>query len=54
MKANPGKATFVDRNAAAKLTGILMQQAPEGLAAFHKGEIDKWWPVIKAAGIKVE
>ncbi len=30
------------------------QQSPEGLAAFHKREIDKWWPVIKAAGIKVE
>ena len=29
-------------------------QAPEGLAAFHKAEIDKWWPIIKAAGIKVE
>src|SRR6185436_18441835 len=27
MKANPGKATLVDQNAAAKLTGILMQQA---------------------------
>jgi electron transport complex protein RnfC len=27
MKANPGKATFVDQNAAARLTGILMQQA---------------------------
>ena len=30
------------------------QQTPEGLAAFHKAEIDKWWPVIKAAGIKAE
>jgi len=30
------------------------QQAPEGLAAFHKGEIEKWWPIIRAAGIKVE
>lgn len=30
------------------------QQAPEGLAAFHKGEIEKWWPIIKAAGIKPE
>jgi tripartite-type tricarboxylate transporter receptor subunit TctC len=30
------------------------QQAPEGLAAFHKAEIEKWWPIIKAAGIKVE
>jgi tripartite-type tricarboxylate transporter receptor subunit TctC len=27
------------------------QQTPEGLAAFHKAEIDKWWPIIKAAGI---
>jgi tripartite-type tricarboxylate transporter receptor subunit TctC len=30
------------------------QQSPEGLAAFQKAEIDKWWPVIKAANIKVE
>jgi tripartite-type tricarboxylate transporter receptor subunit TctC len=30
------------------------QQTPEGFAAFHKAEIAKWWPVIKAAGIKVE
>jgi len=30
------------------------QQSPEGLAAFHKAETDKWWPVIRAAGIKVE
>ena len=30
------------------------QQSPEGLAAFHKAEIEKWWPVIKAANIKVE
>jgi len=30
------------------------QQTPEGLAAYHKAEIDKWWPVIKAANIKVE
>jgi tripartite-type tricarboxylate transporter receptor subunit TctC len=30
------------------------QQSPEALAAFQKTEIDKWWPVIKAANIKVE
>ena len=30
------------------------QQSPEGLAAFHKAEIEKWWPVIKAANIKVD
>jgi tripartite-type tricarboxylate transporter receptor subunit TctC len=27
---------------------------PETLGAFHKAEIDKWWPIIKAAGIKGE
>lgn len=27
------------------------QQTPEGLAAFQKTEIDKWWPIIKSAGI---
>lgn len=30
------------------------QQSPEALAAFQKAEIEKWWPVIKAAGIKAE
>jgi tripartite-type tricarboxylate transporter receptor subunit TctC len=30
------------------------QQTPVGLAAFHKAEIDKWWPIIKTAGIKAE
>src|SRR5580704_17162766 len=30
------------------------QQTPEGLAAFHKADIDKWWPIIKAAGIRGE
>src|SRR5262245_5947840 len=30
------------------------QQTPEGLAALHKAEIEKWWPIIKAAGIKPE
>jgi tripartite-type tricarboxylate transporter receptor subunit TctC len=30
------------------------QQTPEGFAAFHKAEIEKWWPIIKAAGIRAE
>jgi tripartite-type tricarboxylate transporter receptor subunit TctC len=30
------------------------QQTPDGLAAFHQTEIDKWWPLIKSAGIKPE
>ena len=28
------------------------EQTPEGLRAHHKAETDKWWPIIKAAGIK--
>lgn len=28
------------------------QQTPDALAAFHKGEIARWWPIIKAAGLK--
>jgi tripartite-type tricarboxylate transporter receptor subunit TctC len=30
------------------------QQTPESLAALHKAEIEKWWPIVKAAGIKPE
>ena len=30
------------------------QQTPEGLAAFQKAEIDKWWPIIKEAGIQAQ
>jgi tripartite-type tricarboxylate transporter receptor subunit TctC len=30
------------------------QQTPEVLGAFHKAEIEKWWPIVKRAGIKVE
>ena len=30
------------------------QQTPEALRAFQKAEIEKWWPIIKAAGIKAE
>jgi tripartite-type tricarboxylate transporter receptor subunit TctC len=30
------------------------QETPEALAAFQKAEIEKWWPIIKAAGIKAE
>jgi tripartite-type tricarboxylate transporter receptor subunit TctC len=32
----------------------LAQQTPEALGAFHKAEIEKWWPIIRAAGIKGE
>lgn len=29
-------------------------QTPEALGTYHKAEIEKWWPIIKAANIKVE
>jgi len=30
------------------------QQSPAALGAYHKAEIEKWWPIIKAANIKAE
>src|SRR5215472_3016440 len=30
------------------------QQTPEGLAALQNADIDKWWPIIRAAGIRGE
>jgi tripartite-type tricarboxylate transporter receptor subunit TctC len=30
------------------------QQTAEALGAYHKAEIEKWWPIIKSGNIKVE
>jgi tripartite-type tricarboxylate transporter receptor subunit TctC len=30
------------------------QQTPDGLAKFQKAEMEKWWPIIKASGIRGE
>jgi tripartite-type tricarboxylate transporter receptor subunit TctC len=30
------------------------QQTPEALRAYQKAEAERWWPIIKAANIKVE
>jgi len=30
------------------------QQTPEALYGYQKGEIEKWWPIIKAANIRGE
>jgi tripartite-type tricarboxylate transporter receptor subunit TctC len=30
------------------------KQTPEALGAHHKAEIEKWWPIVKSAGIKAD
>ena len=30
------------------------QQTPDVLGALQKAEAEKWWPIIKAAGIKAQ
>jgi hypothetical protein len=30
------------------------QLTPQALGALHKAELEKWWPIIKAANIKAE
>ena len=32
----------------------LAQQSPEALRAYQKAEAERWWPIIKAANIKME
>jgi len=30
------------------------RQTPEGLHVLQQAEADKWWPIIKAAGIRAQ
>jgi tripartite-type tricarboxylate transporter receptor subunit TctC len=59
----PGTAVreaLADPNVRQRLTNTgneiptLQEQTPQALSAHHKAEIDKWWPIIKAANIKPE
>jgi tripartite-type tricarboxylate transporter receptor subunit TctC len=53
-------STLADPNLRQKLVDLSQeiypreQQTPEALLAFHKAEIEKWWPIIKAADIKAQ
>ena len=54
------RATLADPEIRKKLTALSQdifppdEQSPEALAKFQRAEIDKWWPIIKAAGIKAQ
>jgi len=42
------------RNLGFEATASGADQTPEALGAYQKAEADKWWPILKAAGIKAE
>src|SRR5262245_36541490 len=52
--------TLADANVRTSMADLGQQiwprdrQTPEALAAFHQSEIEKWWPIIKAANIRGE
>ena len=54
------RATLADPEIRKKLTALSQdifppdEQSPEALAKFQRAEIDKWWSIIKAAGIKAQ
>jgi tripartite-type tricarboxylate transporter receptor subunit TctC len=61
MKLNKAiVSTMADPSVRQRLAGLGQEiyppelQTPDALAAFQKSEIEKWGPIIKAAGIKAE
>jgi tripartite-type tricarboxylate transporter receptor subunit TctC len=54
------RAALADQAVAARLADLGLdvpsraEQTPEALRALQKAEIEKWWPIIRAAGIKPE
>jgi tripartite-type tricarboxylate transporter receptor subunit TctC len=51
---------LADANVRARLADVAQeifpreQQTPQALGSYHKAEIEKWWPIIRAANIKGE
>jgi tripartite-type tricarboxylate transporter receptor subunit TctC len=51
---------LADANGRARLADLVQEitspdrLTPDALAALQKAEIEKWWPIIRAARIKVE
>jgi tripartite-type tricarboxylate transporter receptor subunit TctC len=54
------QAALADKAARERLADLgqeipaIEEQTPEGLAAVQKAEIEKWWPIVRAADIKAE
>ena len=54
------QAALADPNVRKRLEDLgqelppVSQQTPEALHAFQKAEIEKWWPIVKAANIKLD
>ena len=52
--------SLADPSTRARITGLGLeipardQQTAEVLGALQKAEIEKWWPIVKAANIKSE
>jgi tripartite-type tricarboxylate transporter receptor subunit TctC len=52
------KDSLADANVRKRLTELGHEiapaelQSPDALAAYHKAELEKWWPIIKSANIK--
>jgi tripartite-type tricarboxylate transporter receptor subunit TctC len=53
-------AALADDAVRGRLTALGMEipprdeLTPQALRAFHKAEIEKWWPIIRSAGIKID
>jgi tripartite-type tricarboxylate transporter receptor subunit TctC len=53
-------AALADPQVRARFAGLgqeifpLEQQTPAALGSYHRAEIEKWWPMLKALGIKAE
>lgn len=54
----PERSRVLDGRGTQSLQGFEIppreRQTPEALAAYQAAEIDRWWPIIKAAGVKAE
>ena len=57
---NAVRTALADANARKRLGALgheiwpPQQQSPAALLAFHKSEIEKWWPIVRATGLKAE